>query len=173
MALIRGMACILFFAVFCCSASPHPERPASLLDHLTGTWILRGTIAGKQTTHDLQAVWVLNHEYVQLHEISREKTATGRPAYEAIIYIEWNSKAHQYTCLWLDSTSGGGLSPEGLAHAKEAGDSIPFIFGASTSDQIHTTFTYDKSANRWQWTIDNVENGRTQHFANLTLKRIR
>jgi hypothetical protein len=39
-----------------------------LLDHLTGNWILQGTIAGHETTHDIEAEWVLGHEYVRLHE---------------------------------------------------------------------------------------------------------
>src|SRR5579872_4632366 len=31
-----------------------------LLDHLAGNWVLQGTIAGKETTHDVEAAWVLN-----------------------------------------------------------------------------------------------------------------
>ncbi len=61
-----------------------------LLDHLTGNWILQGTIAGRETTHDVDAEWVLGHEYVRLHETSREKKAQGQAAYEAIIFIEWD-----------------------------------------------------------------------------------
>ena len=51
-----------------------------IMDHLVGRWVLSGTIAGKKTTHQVSAKWVLNHGYVQLHEISREKAAGGRPA---------------------------------------------------------------------------------------------
>jgi hypothetical protein len=134
---------------------------------------LHGTIAGKPTTHDVHAEWVLGHEYLQLREISREKNTSGSPAYEAIVYIEWDAKSHEYNCLWLDSTSGGGLSPEGIAHASPAENSIPFIFILSSTDQIHTTFSYDKATDAWQWLIDNAVNGRTQRFANVTLTRAR
>lgn len=174
MALIRAIVCVLCSVLFCGSASAEPgmpAAPAALLNHLAGTWILRGTIAGKPTTHDVQAEWVLNHEYLELHEISREKNAAGSPAYEAIIYIGWDAKAQQYVCLWLDSTSGDGLSSGIIARASLAGESIPFLFTLSPSDQIHTTFSYDKAADAWQWLIDNVDNGRTQHFANVTLAR--
>ncbi len=147
--------------------------PTALLDHLAGKWILQGTIAGKPTTHDVQAAWVLHHEYLQLHEISREKSASGSPAYEAIVYIGWDAKARQYTCLWLDSTSGEALSTEVIGRANPSGDSIPFIFAASASDQIQTTFRYDKVADTWQWLIDNVVNGQTQHFADVKLSRAR
>ncbi len=47
----------------------------SLLDHMIGKWVLQGTIAGKETTHDVIAEWVLSHQYLQLHETSREKKA--------------------------------------------------------------------------------------------------
>jgi len=176
MLLTRGIVCVLCFFLFCCPVSAEPavqSPPTALLDHLAGNWILRGTIAGKPTTHDIQAAWVLNHEYLQLHETSREKNASGAAAYEAIVYISWDEKAGQYTCLWLDSTAGGGLSAEGLAHANRAGDSIPFIFTLSASDQIHTTFRYDKAADTWQWLIDNVVNGRTKRFADVKLNRER
>jgi hypothetical protein len=34
----------------------------SLLEHMVGKWILQGTIAGKETTHDIVAEWVLGHQ---------------------------------------------------------------------------------------------------------------
>jgi len=171
---VRWIFCMFLSVLFCTvslAAQGPADVPVKLLDHLTGSWVLQGIIAGKQTTHDVDATWVLNREYVQLHEVSREKNPSGGAAYEAIVYLSWEVKMQQYTCLWLDSTAGGGLSAEGLAHAKLAGDSIPLIFTLSASDQIHTTFSYDKTADTWQWLIDNVENGRTQRFANVTLTR--
>ena len=58
-----------------------------LLDHLVGKWVLRGTIEGRETTHDIIAEWVLGHQYVRLHEVSREKNAQSQAAYEAIVFI--------------------------------------------------------------------------------------
>jgi hypothetical protein len=174
MGLVRWIFCVLLCVLFCW-VSPFAQSPAAvpvkLLDHLTGSWVLQGTIAGKLTTHDVQATWVLNREYVQLHEISREKNDSGGAAYEAIVYISWDVKSQQYTCLWLDSTAGGGLSAEGIARANLAGDSIPLIFTISPSDQIRTTFSYDKTADKWQWLIDDVESGQPHRFANVTLTR--
>jgi hypothetical protein len=59
-----------------------------------------------------------------------------------------------------------------IALAKRAGDSIPFIFALSAVDRIHTTFTYDKAADSWQWVIDNAVNGHTQRFADVRLNRV-
>ena len=168
--LCSALLCV-FLGSLSSSAEDSTAAATKLLDHLAGNWVLQGTIAKKQTTHDVQATWVLNREYMQLHETSREKNASDAPAYEAIVYISWDAKAQRYICMWLDSTAGGGLSAEGLAHGTLAGDSIPFVFTTSASDQIHTTFGYDKSRDSWQWLIDNVESGNSQRFADVTLTR--
>ncbi len=105
----RAILALLVMASFSSSAQ-QPTRKDSLLDHLTGSWILQGTIAGHETTHDIESEWVLSHEYLRLHETSREKNVQGHSAYEAIVFIEWNQSSKEYKCLWLDSTGGGGLS---------------------------------------------------------------
>ena len=65
------------------ASGQQPAAPAPLLiDHFIGNWVLTGTIDGKQTTHDVDAQWVLNHGYVRMHEVSREKAATGAPAFD-------------------------------------------------------------------------------------------
>ena len=117
---------LLFMTSFSASAQG-PTRKDPLLDRLTGSWTLQGTIAGRETTHDIESVWVLNDEYLQIHETSREKNAQGQPAYEAIIFIEWDGPSNEYKCLWLDSTGGGGLSAP-IAQGKRGNDEITFLF---------------------------------------------
>jgi len=142
----------------------------TLLEHQTGNWILQGTIAERETTHDVDAEWVLGHEYVRLHETSREKKAQGQAAYEAIIFVEWDESSSEYRCLWLDSTGGGGLSAQGIAHGKRSGDEIAFLFKDKDSS-IHTTFAYSKSTDTWQWLIDNEAGGKVSEFARVKLTR--
>jgi len=69
------------------AAAQGARPPDELLDRMAGRWILEGTIAGKATTHDVDASRVLNGQYLQLHEVSRERDAQGRPAYEAFVYL--------------------------------------------------------------------------------------
>lgn len=153
-------------------AWPQPSRlPPGLLDRVVGTWVLEGTIAGKQTTHDVVAAWVLDQHYVQLHEVSREKDATGRPAYEALVYLEWEPASGEYACLWLDSTGGGGLSAEAVGHAKPSGDEIRLLFKARDGSKFHTTFAYSQAADTWQWQMDGEEDGRLVPFARVALRR--
>lgn len=148
-----------------------PPGPGPSLDRLVGRWILTGTIQGKATTHDVDAEWVLNRGYVRVHEVSREKDAKGGPAYEAIVFISWDQKASEYTCLWLDSTASGGLSADGIGRGKPVGDSIPFVWKAGGGDSFRNTFVYSGSAGTWQWNMDNVLAGKAQPFARLRLAR--
>ncbi|HEY4902964.1 MAG TPA: hypothetical protein VIH89_05775 [Candidatus Sulfotelmatobacter sp.] len=148
-----------------------PTRPDPLLDRMTGRWILQGTIAGRQTTHDIESDWVLNREYVRMHETSREKNAQGQPAYEAIVFIEWNESSGEYKCLWLDSTSGGGLSAQTMGHGKRNGDEIAFLFNSPDGSSIHTAFSYNKNTGTWQWLMDNEVGGKLTPFARVKLTR--
>jgi hypothetical protein len=143
----------------------------SLFDHLAGTWVLRGTIAGQQTTHDVDAQLVLNRGYVRLHEVSREKDAKGGPAYEAIVFVSVDQKSGEYSCLWLDSTGSEGLSAAGIAHGRASGNSIPFLFRSVNGDVFHTTFIYLPGEDAWQWEMDGESGGTLQPFARVTLTR--
>ncbi len=143
----------------------------SLLEHMIGKWVLQGDIAGKETTHDVITEWVLGHQYLQLHEISRETNANGEAEYEAIVYIGWDQPSSRYACLWLDVTGGGGLTGQAIGHAKRSGDKLPFVFKGSDGSIFHTTFAYTKGTDIWQWLMDNEEKGKLQPFARVKLTR--
>ena len=162
--------CAMACALSAPAQSQSPE-PLKLLDHLVGDWVLTGSIAGKQATHEVQARWVLRHEYLELHEVSREKEQNGDPAYEAIVLFSWDPKTNQYSCLWMDSTAGGALTSQVTCRATPSGNSIPFVLTISSSESIHTTFTYRGGSDTWQWLIDNEAKGKTDRFANLELSR--
>lgn len=147
-----------------------PLTPDELLGRLAGSWILRGTIEGQPVTHDVDARWVLEGNYVQLHELARETDSDGRPAYEAIVYLDWEPEPGEYACLWLDSTAGGGLSaPEG--RAKPRGTEIPLLFEGSDGSRFHNTFAYDADRDAWTWALDSEREGRLVPFARVSLER--
>ena len=162
----------IFFSLALCVSGQPAAIDDSFLERLSGTWVLRGTIAGKDTTHDVIAEWVLNREYLRLHEQSREKDDKGKPLYEAIVLIGWDAAAVEYQCLWLDSTAGGGLSAEGIGHGKRSDDAIPFLFKARDgSISFNNTFSYDKDKDSWTWQMDNVQDGKPDPFGRVRLTR--
>jgi hypothetical protein len=148
-----------------------PSRQDSLLNHLTGKWILQGTIGGKQTTHDIVAEWILGNQYLQITEVSREKEADGKPSYDAKVFITWNQNSKLYDCLWLDNTGNEGLRDGAVGHSEFLTDRIEIKFKASDGSKFYTTFIFNKTADTWQWLMDGEENGKIVPFARLTLSR--
>jgi hypothetical protein len=143
----------------------------SLLDRMRGNWTLKGIIAGQEVTHDIEVSWILEHQYMQIYEISRERDADGTAVYEAIVLIGWDSKLSKYACLWLDVTGGGGLSDQAIGHAERNKDEIPFLFKVNEESFFHTTFIYDRNTDTWQWIMDREDNGKLKPFASVKLIR--
>jgi len=167
---------LIALALLILLALPAIGQPAPvndpLLERLAGTWVLRGTIAGKDTTHDIVSEWVLGHQYLRIHELSREKNDKGQAQYEAIVLIGWDAAAAEYQCLWLDSTGGGGLSAQAIARGKRSGDAIPFLFREPDgSVSFNNTFSYDKGSDSWTWHMDNVRDGKPVPFGRVRLTR--
>jgi len=168
---VRGLYLRISFVVLVVSLGHAQPPPETLLDHMIGSWILRGNVEGRETTHDVTAEWILGHEYVQIHEVSREKDAQGRPQYEAVILIERNPKSGEYACQWLDSTGGGALFTQVIGHGERDGDKIPFLFKMNDGSLFHNTFVYNSAGDTWQWILDGEEKGKLKPFARLELKK--
>lgn len=147
--------------------------PEALMDKMTGHWVMTGRIANKSANHDVDVDWVLNRQYIRIHEVSRDKDATGGIGYEAWIYIVWDAKQNEYAVMWLDNTAATNFAPEGVGRAKPGKDRIPFIWKDATGNEIlHNTFAYDRLKDTWSWTIDNVDkSGKSSSFANVLLTR--
>ena len=145
--------------------------PDSLFDRLIGRWVLRGTIAHQQTTHDVTFAWMLGREYVQMHEVSRERAKDGAPAYEAVVVFGRDPRTGEYACLWMDNTGATAFDPAGTGRGSVVGDSVPFLFHYTATDGFHTTFVYNPAADSWQWHMDNDSSGVRRPFARVTLTR--
>ncbi len=167
--LLAAPAMILMFAGLGLAQPSTFNDP--LLDHYAGTWVLRGTIGGQPTVHDVVVEWVLGHQYLRIHEVSREKDAKGEPAYEAIVFIGANPGGKGYACLWLDNTGGGGLKGEAIGYAVPMGDEIPIVFTMGAGVSFHTTFIYDRKAEAWEWRMDEDQNGKLTPFARVKLTK--
>lgn len=163
--------CVLIVVLAAAASVASAQQPTfrdPLADKLAGDWVMAGTIAGQQITHDVHAEWVLNHQYVLLHEISREKDKAGRPQYEAMVYVGWYEPMKQYSAVWLDVW--GGAAAQSIGYAPPGGKSMPFLF-KGPDDTFHTTFTYDEASDSWSWQMDNDKDGKLSPFARVKLVR--
>ena len=169
---IRPTKILSFLILLGASPLSAQTLPAdSLFDRLIGHWVLRGTIARHNTTHDVTFEWLLGREYVQMHEVSRERAAAGGPAYEAVVLFGRDPRTGEYACLWLDNTGATAFDPAGTGRGRVAGDSSPFLFNYTSTDRFHTTFVYDRAHDSWQWHMDNDSSGVRRPFARVTLTR--
>lgn len=162
---------LLVFIFPVATKSQQITQPDSLLNKLIGKWVLRGTIDGKETVHDIDAKRVLNGQYVRLSEVSREKDEQGKPLYEAEVYFCWQEAAKQYFCLWLDNTSNQGISNQVIGKAKQNGERIEFLFTYSDATNFHTIFLYNREQDTWQWNMDGEEKGKLAPFARVKLTK--
>ena len=163
---------LLIYAVLFVStaAAQRPPVNSPLLDHLAGEWVLQGTIAGKQTTHDITAEWVANHQYLRLHEVSREKTADGKPQYDAFIHIGWNEQGKSYSIIWLDNF--WGINPESIGTAAPNENELLFVWKDDKGAvSFRNDFLYDPKTDSWLWKMDNVVNGTNKTFGTVKLTR--
>jgi hypothetical protein len=151
------------------AAASRAQNPA-LMGKLVGHWVLTGVIAGQSVTHDVDADWVLQGNYVRISEVSRERGDGGQAAYEATIFVGWVASAQRFVCLWLDNTEVA--SGEVTCTAAAATDSLPFEFRDEHGTLlIATTFIYHPDSDTWDWRIDNMRDGRAVRFADLSLQR--
>ena len=160
---------LLLFAATSLNAQGLPAD--SVFDRLIGHWVLTGIIARQQTTHDVTFEWLLGREYVQMHEVSRERAPSGGPAYEAVVLFGRDPRSGEYACLWMDNTASAAFDPEGVGRGAVVGDSLPFLFKYSATNRFHTTFVYNRKADTWQWHMDNDSAGVRRPFARVTLTR--
>lgn len=141
-----------------------------LLDKLTGCWIMTGEIAGQDIVHDVDVEWILEHQYLQIKELSREKDEDGTAAYESLVLIGWDPGLKKYSCLWLDVTGGYALRDGAFGHAEREGDKIPFVFKMGDG-YFHNTFVYDRESDTWRWILDGEKDGKLNPFARVMLNR--
>lgn len=163
---------VLVMTIFASLIAMAQQPPVSspLLDHLAGKWLMQGTVGKQAVTHDLDAEWVLQHHYLRLREVSREKNDKGEPQYEATVFIAWNEKTKQYACAWLDVYGGATSESIGLATPKE--NELAFVFTDEHGDTSFTnTFTYDPKTNAWENRLDNVVKGEAKPFARFNLTK--
>jgi len=169
MKMIKILAAVVLVIVPMLVFAQQPAPADALLNRLTGKWILKGVIDGKNIQHDIIAEWVLGHQYLQLKETSDEKTPNGDPSYDAIVL---NNKLMQYDCLWLDNTSNGGLSNGVIAHTKFKANTLALLFKFSDKSYFHTTFIFNPTENSWHWKMESDENGKIEPFADAEMSKM-
>lgn len=138
-----------------------------LLENMLGSWRLNGKIAGRQVEHTVDTDWVLNHQFLRLHE--KEVATTDKLPYEAIVMIGYDNASERYAAHWMDIF--GGRFSETLGYGKRSDSQIEFVF-EYPDGPFHTIFRWDAGSQHWQWLMrQKNEAGQWTDFADATLTR--
>jgi hypothetical protein len=160
--------CVFSATVLAQEQTPPPDGPQhtfqdELLNKMAGRWKLTGTIRGKSVEHSVEAQWVLNHQFLQVHE----KDVAAPPPYEANVMIGYDNSSERYVAHWLDVY--GGRFSETLGYGSRAGDQIEFVF-EYPDGPFHTTFRWIADKQQWQWQMRTKNSaGKWVEFADLIL----
>lgn len=137
----------------------------TLLDKLTGHWIVTGNVGSDKVVYNFSVQWVLNHQFL---EITFSDTAT-KPEYTAKVFIGYNCQKNKYIIHWIDNF--GGAFSETLGFGTKKDKSIEMLFDYPPG-QLINTFSYEKKNDQWtSHSITKDKRGNWITFGHIVLKR--
>jgi hypothetical protein len=141
-----------------------------LVDHMAGTWKMQGTVMGKAAHHQVQAEWVLNHQFLRSHEQTEAGAPKDEHPYEADWYLGYDDVSERYVLHLLDVF--GGRFSETLGYGTRDGNEIRFVF-EYPDGPFHTTFRWNPGPGTWDWLMEQKnKSGKWAQFATLKLTKV-
>jgi hypothetical protein len=138
-----------------------------LANHLAGTWNLEGKVQGRDAHHEVTAEWVLNHQFLRIHEKTAANAPASEHAYEAIWFLGHDETSDRYVLHLLDIF--GARFSETLGYGTRAGNELRFIF-EYPDGPFHTTFRWSPETGGWQWLLEQKDkDGKWTQFADLKM----
>ena|SRR5579863_8141219 len=152
------------------AAQAAAEWRDSLVDRLEGTWKLEGQVMGREAHHQVTAEWILNHQFLRIHEkTSADAPGTERP-YEALWFLGYDSISERYVLHLVDVF--GARYSETLGYGTRDGNRIRFVF-EYPDGPFHTTYRWNPVDQTWQWLLEQKDkNGKWTVFADLKLTKV-
>lgn len=161
-ALLPALVSLTMLPVPVAAQRPSPD---SLLAHLTGHWIMRGTVRGQAETYTMEGAWILAGKFVELHMVD----ATHPPAYEARVFVGADTAAGRLIVHWLDAFGAAYSVPAatGMIH----GDTLDFTFQYSTGP-FRDLFIYRPATRSWYFRLEDTDSaGHPRLFGEYAVTR--
>jgi hypothetical protein len=86
----------------CSHAQVPAEWQDSLVDHLAGIWKVEGQVMGREAHHEVHAEWVLNHQFLRLHEKTTADAPKSEHPYEAFWFFSYDQVSERYVLHLMD-----------------------------------------------------------------------
>jgi hypothetical protein len=165
----------LALAVFVLLQSPlaaqnSPEWTDDLVEHMAGSWKITGQVLGHEAHHEVRAEWVLNHQFLRIHEKTAADAPKSEQPYEAIWFLGYDSVGERYVLHLMDIF--GGRFSETLGYGIRDSNQIRFVF-EYPDGPFHTTFRWNPETGTWNWLMKQKDKtGKWTPFSELKLTRV-
>lgn len=137
-----------------------------LLDHLVGKWDATGTVHGRPSRQTFEAEWVVNHQFLRIHEKSVENIAGTNVPFEALLFIGYEKISKRYV-LHSMSAFGGGRDGD-FAYGQRRGNEIKFE-DSFAGRLKHGRFIWRPESKTWQY-VTAVENAKGEWEFSVDVK---
>jgi hypothetical protein len=139
----------------------------AFLNNLIGEWKLVGQMGDTPLSQSVFGKWTLGGLFVELYFRSTLPTHDGKPPYEAVYHIGYNSESDVYVMHLLDTFGVATNCIAGLG--KRNGDSIPFVF--DYAGPFTNKMTWDAKSETWTFEQTFVRDGTPRTFATKKMVR--
>ncbi len=146
-----------------------PEWQDNLVDHLSGKWNVGGAVMGREAHHEIEAEWVLNHQFLRIHEKTSPTASPTEHPYEAYWFLGYDPVSERYVLHLMDVF--GTRYSETLGYGVREGNQIRFVF-EYPDGPFHTTYRWDPDHGAWEWLMEQKgKKGKWSPFSDLKLTR--
>jgi len=120
-----------------------------LLNNLVGKWDVAAMAHGESFTLNLEAEWVMNHQYLHIHFKSHEVVPWLKVPFESELFFGYNQTNKRYTV--HEMTVHGDDGPyEGFCYAYQTGNEFKLVKKHAGSDNATISrFTWEPMAKTW------------------------
>ena len=139
------------------------------LDRLVGSWTLTGNMGSIELRQKVNARWVIQDQFLEVHCIEEESVKQDQPLYEAVYMLGYDSQSEEYSMHLFDTFGASYALTIGIG--KRRADSIEFLF-EYPNGIFSNTFAWDQETGGWEMLLrQKEENDVWKVFAKKTLTR--
>ena len=126
----------------------------TFLDRLAGLWTLTGNMGSTGLSQKVNARWVIQGQFLEVHCIEEGSVTQDQPLYEAVYMLGYDSQSKEYSMHLFDTFGANYARTIGIGTRHD--DSVEFLFEYPNS-HFSNTFTWDKETGGWEMLLRQKE----------------
>ena len=139
------------------------------LNRLVGSWNLTGTMGSTELRQKVDARWVVQGRFLEVHCMQEGPVSPGQTPYEAVYMLGYESKTGEYSMHLFDTFGASYAQAVGIGMRHD--DSVEFLFNYPNG-LFSNTFTWNRETDGWEMLLrQRKETGEWRFFAEKTLER--